>query len=78
MYEKLKGNTRELLIIKKRLDAIENVLCRLDMNDYQAAKIIFIDQYTREGAEMLGLSKDAYYNAMNKIIYLTAKEMDLI
>ena len=74
-----KGDTRGLILINTRLAQIENVLERLNKEDREAAELIFIDKYTQSGAEIAkGLSKAAYYNAMNKVIYLTAIEMDLI
>ena len=78
LLEKCNGETRSLILVNIRLKQIENVLESLNEEDAQAAKIIFIDKYTQGGAEILGLSKAAYYNAMNKIIYLTALEMELI
>lgn len=74
-----KGDTRGLILVNMRLNQIENVLNRLNKEDREAAELIFIDKYTQSGAEIAkGLSKAAYYNAMNKVIYLTAIEMDLI
>ena len=74
-----KGDTRGLILVNMRLNQIENVLNRLNKEDKEAAELIFIDQYTQSGAEIAkGLSKAAYYNAMNKVIYLVAVEMDLI
>lgn len=74
-----KGNTRGLILANKRLAQIENVLDSLNKEDREAAELIFIDKYTQSGAEIAkGLSKAAYYNAMNKVIYLTAVEFDLI
>ena len=62
-----------------RLSQIESVLNSLNEEDREAAELIFIDKYTQAGAEVAkGISKAAYYNAMNKVIYLTAIEMDLI
>lgn len=79
LIKSFNGDTRTLLLATKRLSQIENVLEKLNKEDREAAEIIFIDQYTQGGAEVAkGLSKAAYYNAMNKIIYLTAKEMGLI
>lgn len=79
LMENYKGDTRGLILINLRLSQIENVLERLNKEDREAAEIIFFDKYTQSGAEIAkGLSKAAYYNAMNKIIYLTAEEMDLI
>ena len=73
------GDTRTLLLANKRISQIENVLQSLNTEDREAAEIIFIDKYTQGGAEVAkGLSKAAFYNAMNKIIYLTAKEMELL
>ena len=74
-----KGNTRGLILANKRLAQIENVLDSLNKEDREAAELIFIDKYTQSGAEIAkGLSKAAYYNAMNKVIYLTAVEFNLI
>lgn len=74
-----KGSTRGLILVNKRLEQIESVLQRLNKEDREAAELIFIKQYSQAGAEIAaGLSKAAFYNAMNKVIYLTAKEMDLI
>lgn len=74
-----KGDTRGLILANTRVSQIENVLNRLNKEDREAAELIFINKYTQSGAEIAkGLSKAAYYNAMNKIIYLVAIEMDLI
>ena len=79
MLAKYKGLTRDLIIASKRLAQIENVLQSLNQEDREAAEIIFFEKYTQAGAEVAkGLSKAAYYNVMNKVIYLTAREMDLI
>lgn len=73
------GDTRGLILANMRLTQIENVLNSLNKEDREAAELIFIDKYTQSGAEIAkGLSKAAYYNAMNKVIYLVALEMDLI
>lgn len=74
-----KGDTRGLILANIRLDQIDKVLQRLNKEDREAVDIIFIDQYTQSGAEIAkGLSKAAYYNTMNKVIYLVAIEMGLI
>lgn len=76
---KCKNSTREIILANLRLQQIDNVLDRLNKEDREAAELIFIDKYTQSSAEIAkGLSKSAYYNAMNKVIYLTAVEMDLI
>ena len=73
-----KGHTRSLILAQERITKIENVLNMLNKEDRDAVEIIFFDKYTQSGAEVLGLSRRAYYNAMNKMIYLTAVEMELI
>ena len=79
LMAKYKGDTRGLILANMRLSQIENVLNTLNKEDREAAELIFIDKYTQSGAEIAkGLSKAAYYNAMNKVIYLVAVEMDLI
>lgn len=79
LVKSFKGNTRTLILIEKRLSQIETVLTQLNEEDRQAAKAIFIDHYTQAGAEVtLHITKAMYYNAMNKVIYLVAKEMNLI
>lgn len=79
LLSKLNGNTRELLLISSRLKQIENVLERLNKEDREAAEIIFFEKYTQAGAEIYkGITKNIYYYTMNKVIYLTAVEMDLI
>lgn len=79
LLSKLNGNTRELLLISSRLKQIENVLERLNKEDREAAEIIFFEKYTQAGAEIYkGITKNIYYYTMNKVIYLTAVEMELI
>ena len=74
-----KGDTRTLLLAATRINQIETVLNGLNKEDREAAELIFIDKYTQTGAEIAkGLSKAAYYNAMNKVIYLVAREMELM
>ena len=79
LLQKAEGDSRGLLLVNQRLTQIENVLERLNKEDREAAELIFVDHYTQQGAEIAkGISKAAYYNAMNKVIYLTAVEMGLI
>ena len=79
LIDNYEGDTRGLILVNKRLAQIDAVLSRLNKEDKEAFYIIFVDKYTQTGAEIAkGLGKAAYYNAMNKIIYLTSKEMDLI
>lgn len=79
LISKYNGDTRGLILANMRLRQIENVLNSLNKEDREAAELVFIDKYTQSGAEIAkGLSKAAYYNIMNKVIYLVAIEMDLI
>lgn len=79
LIENYEGDTRGLILVNKRLAQIDNVIGKLNKEDKEAFYIIFVDKYTQTGAEIAkGLGKAAYYNAMNKVIYLVAKEMDLL
>lgn len=79
MMQNFKGDSRSLIIINSRLNAIDNVVDRLNEEDRKAFDMIFVDKYTQAGAEIAKhYGKDAYYRAMNKIIYLTAIELDMI
>lgn len=83
-YEQVKNllkdieDTRALLIATKRVEAIERVFNNLNPADREVSDLIFIKHYSQAKAECLGISKHAYYNAMDKVIYLTAKEYNLI
>lgn len=79
LLKNYKGSTRSLLLAEKRLTAIDTVINKLNEEDADAAICIFFDKYSQAGAETAkGISKAAYYNAMNKVIYLVAEEMELI
>jgi hypothetical protein len=79
ILDRLEGNTKALLLAEKRLKQIDNVLDSLNEEDRETAEIIFFEQYTQAGAEMAkNVTKAMYYNCMNKVIYLVAKEMELI
>ena len=71
-------NTRAIIIATQRIEQIETVLDSLTAEDRQAAELIFFEKFSQAKAELYGIGKGAYYNAMNKIIYLTAKEMGLL
>lgn len=74
-----KGNTRAILLAQTRLNKINAVMERLNKEDKDVAEIIFFEKYTQAGAETAkNVSKAMYYNTMNKVIYLVAKEMELI
>lgn len=73
------GHTKTLLLAERRLRHINNVLERLNKEDRDVADIIFFQHYSQAGAETAkNVSKAMYYNCMNKVIYLVAKEMELI
>lgn len=77
--DSLTGHTRTMLLAEKRLTEIDKVLESLNEEDREVAEIIFFDKYTQAGAEVAkNVSKAMYYNCMNKVIYLVAKEMELI
>jgi hypothetical protein len=79
LMENYKGDTRALLIAATRINKIEKVLNGLNREDREVAEMIFLKHTSQSSAEInKGISKAAYYNAMNKVIYLTAVEMDLI
>lgn len=79
ILDRLEGNTKALLLAEKRLKQIDKVLDSLNEEDRETAEIIFFEQYTQAGAEMAkNVTKAMYYNCMNKVIYLVAKEMELI
>ena len=76
--EKWTGSTRTLIAVEERVTKIENVLNTLSEEDLRDVETIFFERYTQAGAETAkGLSKTAYYNAMNKVIYMVAVEMGL-
>lgn len=79
ILDRLEGNTKALLLAERRLKQIDKVLDSLNEEDRETAEIIFFEQYTQAGAEMAkNVTKAMYYNCMNKVIYLVAKEMELI
>ena len=71
-------DTRALLIATKRVEAIERVFNSLSPADREVSDLIFISHYSQAKAECINISYKTYYNTMNKVIYLTAKEYDLI
>ena len=71
-------DTRSLLLAKKRIEQIDRVFNNLNEEDRKGAELIFVKHYSQERAEIEGYSKKAYYNLQNKVIYLTAYEMELI
>lgn len=79
LLDGLNGNTRAILLAERRLYQIDKVLEKLNEEDREVTQIIFFDKYTQAGAEVAkNVTKAMYYNTMNKVIYLVAKEMELI
>lgn len=71
--------TRTLLIATQKIIKIENVLNKLSKEENELVEIIFFKKTNQTKAETFYyISKDAYYNIMNKMLYLTALEFDLI
>ena len=71
-------DTRALLIATKRVEIIERVFARLNTEDRKVSDLIFIKHYSQAKAETEGIGKTTYYNVQNKVIYYTAKELELI
>lgn len=71
--------TRTLLIATQKIIQIENVLNKLSKEEKELIEIIFFKKTNQIKAETFYyISKDAYYNIMNKMLYLTAIEFNLI
>lgn len=71
--------TKTLLIATSKINQIENVLNGLTKEEQELIEIIFFKRTNQVKAETYYyISKDAYYNIMNKMLYLTAIEFNLI
>ena len=71
--------TRTLLIATQKIKLIENVYNGLIKEEQELVEIIFFKKTNQGRAEAYYyISKDAYYNIKNKMLYLTAKEFNLI
>lgn len=71
--------TRSLLIATQKINSIEIVLKNLSSEEKELIEIIFFKKTNQAKAETYYyISKDAYYNIMNKMLYLTALEFNLI
>ena len=71
--------TRTLLIATQKINLIENVYNGLIKEEQELVEIIFFKKTNQGRAETYYyISKDAYYNIKNKMLYLTAKEFNLI
>lgn len=74
-----KVTTKTLLILTKKVNCIENVYNRLNENEKELFNIIFEKGCNHLYAKTYyNITKDMYYNGMNKIIYLTAQEYEQI
>ena len=72
-------SSREILLVKKRLLQIENALEKLDSEEKEIVDSIFFKGHSQIYCETHEyITKDVYYFIMNKMIYLTAIEYDLI
>jgi hypothetical protein len=71
--------TKTLLILTKKINNIEKVYKKLNENDQELFNIIFEKGCNQLYAKTYyNITKDMYYNAMNKIIYLVAQEYEQI
>lgn len=71
--------TKTLLILTKKINNIEKVYNSLNENDKELFNIIFEKGCNQLYAKTYyNITKDMYYNAMNKIIYLVAQEYEQI
>ena len=79
MLEKECVQTRTILLTLQRINKIDKVYNSLPREEKEAFEKIFIEKHNQIYAEMHdNITKDMYYNIKNKIIYLTAIELDLI
>ena len=71
--------SRSILIVTRKLQNIDNALAKLSKEEKEIAEIIFFKGHKQVYAQMHdNVSKDMYYNIMNKTIYQTAIEYDVI
>ena len=72
-------SSRSILIVTQKIQNIENAIAKLNKEDKEVAELIFFKGHKQVYAQMHdGISKDTYYNVMNKTIYLTAIEFEMI
>ena len=68
-------STRSLLIAEKKIQQIDRARNRLVEEEKEIVDIIFNKGHSQIYAQMHdNISKDSYYNVMNKMIYYTAVE----
>lgn len=83
ILEELKKDTRissrSILIITRKIERIDKVYENLPDEEKKAFNIIFNQGCNQLYAKTYyDITKDMYYNSMNKIIYLVAKEYEQI
>ena len=67
--------SRSILIVTDKINKIERALNKLDKSDKEVVELIFFKGHGQIYAQRNdNISKDIYYNTMNKMIYLTAIE----
>lgn len=72
-------STRTILIATQRLEQIEKVYNELSKEDKKMVEKIFFEKCNQVYMETnYYITKDMYYNTMNKMLYLLATEFDLI
>ena len=68
-------STKRILTAEKKIRGIERAFARLAKEEMEVVELIFKEGKSQIYAQMNnGISKDTYYNTMNKIIYITAIE----
>ena len=68
-------STKNILTAEKKIRCIERVFNRLIPEEIELVELIFKEGKRQIYTQMNnGISKDTYYNTMNKVIWLTAKE----
>ena len=71
--------TRALLIATEKVNNIDRALQKLTEEEQRDVRCIFFRGHNQRYAELYdNISKDMYYNLMDKMIYLTAVEYELI
>lgn len=70
-----KANMRVVLFLENRINNIEAVIRQLDSFEKEVFDMIFIKRYDwLYCKEIKNIGKYTYYNILNKIIYMLAKE----
>lgn len=67
--------SRAILIVTDKISKIKRALDKLSEDEYKDVEKIFFQRHSQAYAEIHdNISKDMYYDIMNKMIYLTAIE----